>query len=248
LRRRLQQPIARLSSRVDSFRPRAVQLQDLGAPDEALPAIRHEIWLGLTPTRQGGRPLLRSMEIENLQASFDDAAVHVADHERRHLASVDGDHGLVEQTHAVLDLAHADQHPAAAMPRERDQIAIAKTVADLGGLTEHAIATGRIAGEHTLQREGKEQVPLFDAVLVCALEQLAPPRDPAARARRGASGRLQSRTHIARRARRRRAPGTPGAHASRSPCSPRPCRSGTRRPPVAPDRRAEAPHPGPLPT
>jgi hypothetical protein len=66
------------------------------------------------------------------------------------------------------------------MPRERDQIAIAKTVADLGGLTEHAIASGGIAAEHTLQREGKEQVPLFDAVFVCALEQLAPPRDPAA--------------------------------------------------------------------
>src|SRR6266508_441272 len=66
------------------------------------------------------------------------------------------------------------------MPRERDQIAIAKAVTDLSGLTEHAIATGGIAGEHTLQREGKEQVPLFDAVLMCALEQLAPPRDPAA--------------------------------------------------------------------
>ncbi|MGH8310531.1 MAG: hypothetical protein ACRETX_12160, partial [Steroidobacteraceae bacterium] len=65
-------------------------------------------------------------------------------------------------------------------PRERDQIAIVKTVADLSGLTEHAIATGGIAGEHTLQREGKEQVPLFDAVLVCALEQFAPARDPAA--------------------------------------------------------------------
>jgi len=87
---------------------------------------------------------------------------------------------MAEQTHAVLDLAHADQHPAAAMPRERYQIAIAKTVADLGGLAEHAIATGGIAGEHTLQREGKEQVPLFDAVLVRALEQFAPPCDPAA--------------------------------------------------------------------
>ena len=73
--------------------------------------------------------------------------------------------------------------PTAAVPCQRDQVAIAKTVADLRGLAEHAVRTGGIAGEYALQCDGKEQIALLDAILVCVVEQLARPRDPAARAR-----------------------------------------------------------------
>ena len=66
------------------------------------------------------------------------------------------------------------------MTCESDQVAIAKTVSNLRGLAEHVVATGSIASKHTLERKGKLQVPLFDAVLVRALDQFTPPHDPAA--------------------------------------------------------------------
>jgi hypothetical protein len=49
-------------------RPRAVQLQDLGAPHQALSAVRHQVRLGLAPVGQRRRPLLRPAEVEDLLA------------------------------------------------------------------------------------------------------------------------------------------------------------------------------------
>ena len=88
LYRRVQEPLTRLLRRLDSFRPRTMQLQYLGAPHETLPAIRNEIRLRLTPAGQCAGPLLRSTEVEDLETTLDDAAVHVADHERGYLAGV----------------------------------------------------------------------------------------------------------------------------------------------------------------
>jgi hypothetical protein len=180
LRRGLQQPIACLPRRLDGFRPRATQLQNLGAPHKTLPAIGDQIRLRHTPARQRRRPLLRPPEVKHLQTAFDDAAVDIADNEWGYFAGVYGDHRLIQQTDAVPNLAHSDQDPTAAVPCECDQVAIAKTVADLRSLAEHTVGTGSIAGEHALQCDGKEQVPLLDAILACVVEQLARPRDPAA--------------------------------------------------------------------
>jgi hypothetical protein len=50
--------------------------------------------------------------------------------------------------------------------------------AELRGLTEHAVPAGGITGEHALEREGKQQVTMFDAPLVRVLKQFARPRNP----------------------------------------------------------------------
>src|SRR5687767_6091364 len=134
LRRGMQQPIARLPRRIDGVRPRAMQLQHLGAPYKTLPAIGDEIRLRLTPARQRRRPLLRSPEVEHFETAFDDAAIDITDNQRGYFAGVYGDHGLIQQTDAVPDLAHPDQDPTAAVPCQCDQVAITEAVPNLGGL------------------------------------------------------------------------------------------------------------------
>ena len=94
------------------------------------------------------RPLVRPAQIEQLLAALDDRAVGVADRNRGYLAGRDGDHGLVEQTHAGSDLPEVDQAPTLANPGEGNQFQVAKAFADLRGLAEWATCARRLALKH----------------------------------------------------------------------------------------------------
>jgi hypothetical protein len=62
--------------------PRAVHLENLGAANQALTAVRHQVGLRLAPVAQRCRPLLGPAEIEDLEAPLDHAAVHITRDER----------------------------------------------------------------------------------------------------------------------------------------------------------------------
>ena len=75
------------------------------------------------------------------------------DDDRRDFAGGDGDHGLVEQRHA-LGGSPSRISAAPAMPGDRHQVRVAEALADLGGLSEggvggRGVALDRCAGAPT---------------------------------------------------------------------------------------------------
>ena len=105
----LGESLARLPRLGGSALPCAVELPQLGAVEEALPAEVHELWLGLAPGIECRGPLLRSAQVEDLVASRDHRAVRDAHDHRRHVAGGRVDHHLVHQPDAAIDLAERDQ-------------------------------------------------------------------------------------------------------------------------------------------
>lgn len=76
--------------------PIAVQLEEIGALELAMTAIRNEAGLRSAPLRERCGPFLGTAEIEQFAARIEDAAVDGTRDDRRDLSSEDGDHGLVE--------------------------------------------------------------------------------------------------------------------------------------------------------
>ena len=66
--------------------PVAAQLHDFGAVEETLAAIAHETWLRGAPSRERGRPLVGTAQIEDLLACLQHAAVDIARQHRRHVS------------------------------------------------------------------------------------------------------------------------------------------------------------------
>ena len=71
------EPIAGVSGLDEGFGPRAEQLEDLGAVQEAVAAVEHELLLGVAPAGERLRPGSASAEVEQLRAGVDDGAVGV---------------------------------------------------------------------------------------------------------------------------------------------------------------------------
>ena len=110
-----------------------MELPELRAKEEALPAEVHELRLGLAPGIQRRGPLLRPAQVEDLVACGDDRAVGDAHDHRRHLAGGHVDHHLVHQPDATIDLAKPDECLADADLRQDEQVRIGEPLADLGG-------------------------------------------------------------------------------------------------------------------
>ena len=163
-------------------RPGPLQLQDLGATDQALSAVWHQIRLRLAPARQNRRPLPRAPKVEDLQTALDHAAVDVARRQRRHVARIDRDDRFVEQTDAFLGLPRTNQNPAETVPGERDQIAIAEALADRRGLGEEPVSAVEIAFEDRIHRDGQPQIAGFDALASALVQQALRAGDPGERA------------------------------------------------------------------
>ena len=122
-------------------------------------------------------------DVEELGARVDDRAVRIAGRDRRQLAGFDRDHRLVEQRHAVGDLAEVDQHATLADAREGDELAVREARTDLAGLDELAVRAGNVAGlEEPHHREPVLEVALLDAVDVRIVEEACAAVDPAAAA------------------------------------------------------------------
>jgi hypothetical protein len=156
-----------------------VQLHDLGAVDQTLTAVGHQV-LRLIPTGQRRRPPLGPAQIEDLLACLDHRAVDDPGDDHRNLARRDGDHGLVEQRHALSGLTQPDRSLPPAKPGESHQIQVAETLADLGRLTEGRIRARGVPLRQGLERDRYQQIPLLHAVVLAGFEQPPHPTQPAA--------------------------------------------------------------------
>ncbi len=58
------EPIAGVSGLDESFRPGSEQLEDLGAVQEAVATVEHELLLGVAPARHRFRPRRAATEVE----------------------------------------------------------------------------------------------------------------------------------------------------------------------------------------
>jgi hypothetical protein len=162
--------------------PGALQLHDLGAMDEALPLVGHEVGLGGAPATQRRRPLPRPSEVEDLLTGLDHGAKDDARSRRRQLTDRDGDHQLVEQRHAPSGFAEGDQRLALAEPAERDQVLIAEARADRGDLVGGSIRGRVVALAAALKRVHDQQIPLLHAVVLNVVKQAPDAGEPAAAA------------------------------------------------------------------
>ena len=95
--------------------PGAVELQELGAMDEAAAREGDEIRLPRCPGGQRSRLLPRPTDLEHRLTGKDDAAVDETFDERRHLSRGHRDHRLVEQHQALLHAARLHEHLALAV-------------------------------------------------------------------------------------------------------------------------------------
>ena len=180
LARRIGEPLAGAVRLVQRGAPVAMQLQDLGATQQTLPAVGHQIGLAVAPPGQRRRPLLRPAPVEHLLAAGDHAAVHIAGREGRHFAGGDRHHRLVEQLQARSSAPQPDQGPALAMPCQGDQVGVAELLPGLGGQPERAGGALVVALGHRPQRLGQQQVSPLHAVLPTLVEQPSRPREPSA--------------------------------------------------------------------
>jgi hypothetical protein len=68
------------------------------------------------------------------------------------------------------------------MPREGNQVRVAKTVAYFGSLTKHGVRASGVALDEALERHGQEQIALLHAVVRGIVEQSSGSGDPGATA------------------------------------------------------------------
>jgi hypothetical protein len=102
--RRLGEPIACPLRLGHGIRPRTAEQHQLGAVNQALAAVEHQLRLRVTPAAQRRRPLLGPTHVKHLLATLDHRAIQVSDRPG-HLVRRNRHHRLVEQRHALDDLS-----------------------------------------------------------------------------------------------------------------------------------------------
>ena len=111
---------ARESCRFECVVPGAVELQELGAMDEAAAREGDEIRLPHCPRGQRSRPLPRATHLEHPLAGENDAAIDETFDKGRHLSRGHRDHRLVEQHEALVHAARLHEHLALAVKRQSE--------------------------------------------------------------------------------------------------------------------------------
>ena len=98
-------------------------------------------------------PLLRAAQLVDLLARRDHAAVDDPGDDRRQLTGGGRDHRLVEQAEALPHATRPDQPAALPVHREREEIAIAEALADLGRSGSCRGRALEVAGGVVLERD-----------------------------------------------------------------------------------------------
>ena len=75
------EPIAGVSGLDEGFGPRPEQPEDLGAVQEAVAPVEHELLLGVAPSDERVGPRSAAAEVEELRAGVDHRAVRIAGRE-----------------------------------------------------------------------------------------------------------------------------------------------------------------------
>ena len=178
--------------------PVAAKVQHLGAMDQALTSVQHELWLAVDPAAQRGGPRVGAADVEQFGAALDGGAVGIANRDRRDVVGLDGDHPLVEQGDPLVHSVEPDQAPAFADPCQRCEFGVVEEDADLGRRMKRLVPGAHVAGERCTQRGRVTQVTAFDAVDLAVVQQPLGAVDPTASARQVAA-RSTARTPARRR-------------------------------------------------
>jgi hypothetical protein len=180
LARRLGQTITRPLHLHPRGRPRTGEQHQLGPVDQTLAAIEHHFRLRIAPAAQRRRPLPSPAHVEHLLAALDRGAIQVSDHHRRNLLRRDRHHRLVEQRHALGDLAAIDQAPALTDPAQCNQLRVTEPVTDRGCLSKPGKAGLDVAFERRVERSDVPHVAPLDTIRLTFVEQTLPPVHPTA--------------------------------------------------------------------
>jgi hypothetical protein len=137
-----------------------------------------------TPFGQHRGPLAHPVKRVDLLTAGNHAAIDDSCHQGRQHVFARRKHGFVEESHAVFDPALPHQGLALQIPGEGDQIRFIESVANLGSARGGGVGRVVLAGGKFPQRGGEQQVSLFDAVLIRALDDPLDAGKPSARAAR----------------------------------------------------------------
>ena len=125
------------------------------------------------------RPLLRTPEVERLLERLDRGAVHGAGVDRRDLAGGHGEHRLVEERDAAIDLADVDQGLAQPKARHRAQLRLVEPGRRRRDLFEEPEGGVVIPAVARLEGGGYERDRSLRAIVRKLLEEPGHPSDPA---------------------------------------------------------------------
>ncbi len=147
-----------------------MELQQLGAIDEASSAERDEIRLRVQPRLQCHRPFLRPMQVEDRLEGLDRGAVDRPDHDRPDFACRDRHQRLVEQGDATRDIRLVDQRHAAPEAAQRREIPVPEPRGDAGGPLEALERSHEVALVERAQTLRHEDEPGLDAIELVVLD------------------------------------------------------------------------------
>jgi hypothetical protein len=141
---------------VHGFLPRAVELQQLGAVDQALTAVWHEVRLRGAPLPQGLGPLLRAPQIEDLVTVLDHGAVDNTDSHGRHFARGNRDHHLVEQCDPISDAPPLEHDLTDTEAAEDYELWVLKALTDRSSFGERGVGGVDLSRSHATQGDGDQ--------------------------------------------------------------------------------------------
>ena len=170
--------LERLLGLGDRLGPGAVQLQDLGAMHQALPAIGHELRLRLAPAAQGRRPLLGPPHVEHVLAHLDHRAVHDPGNDRRHLTRRHRHHHLVQLSDTARLVPTKHERLSPAETPERRQIRVAAADTDRQRVSELGEGTASVPGDQMPERHRNDQQAALHAIAIGLVEQVLSARQP----------------------------------------------------------------------
>ena len=179
----LRQPFTGPFDLTERLGPQPAEQHQLGAVDQALPAVQDQLGLGGAPTVQRLGPLLGPPHVEHLLTALDRRAVQVTHRRGSDVLGADHGHGLVEHGQAAPGVAGVDQAPPQPHPRQRCQLEAAEPLSEPGGLPETRDPADELTFHGRPQRGAIGQVPLLDAVEPGSVQDASRALHPATSAR-----------------------------------------------------------------
>ena len=163
---------------LDRLGPGAADLQELGAVNQAGPLKGHRPRLTLAPGGERGGPLARALDRVDALAAGDHSAIDEAGEDRRQPVRGHGQHALVEQRHAAIDLPQTDERPSLDGAAKRREISVSHPIADRRGLGGHGEGGVELARHLVAKGGGQQQVSLLGAFGRLALDDPLGPTEP----------------------------------------------------------------------
>ena len=158
--------------------PFAVQLHELRAANEALPAERHDVRMCRAPAAQRVRPFLCAIDVEHVVTGADHAAVDDARDHRHDFAAGHGEHDFVQQRESLGSPIHPEKHARLRVTRERGDVDVSEMRPHVIGLLEEAERRGEITLDDLHVTLCAEQQAVFGALFAALVQQPLRAREP----------------------------------------------------------------------